>query len=128
MTLAIAEITGYKQILEQKESELAQMLRRRDGIAIEKSADQMDEIQFASERELAIRNVDRDSMLLRDVKAGIRRIHAGNFGVCMECEEEISPRRLLALPWAPRCIQCQEIFDRNGQEEPEARELLVDAA
>jgi hypothetical protein len=33
----------------------------RDGIAIEKSADQMDEIQYATERDLAMRNVDRES-------------------------------------------------------------------
>jgi len=35
--------------------------QERDGIAIEKSADQMDEVQYATERDLAIRNVDRES-------------------------------------------------------------------
>ena len=46
----------------------------------------MDEIQYASERDLAIRNVDRDSALLRQVKAALRRIHDGSFGTCIECE------------------------------------------
>ena len=58
-------MTGFQKILERKEAELVQVLRKRDGIAIEKSADQMDEIQYASERDLAIRNVDRESTLLR---------------------------------------------------------------
>src|ERR1017187_1277788 len=40
----------------------------------------MDEIQYASERDLAIRNVDRESSLLRDVKGALRRIHDGSFG------------------------------------------------
>jgi DnaK suppressor protein len=44
---------------------------------------QMDEIQHASERDLAIRNVDRESTLLRDVKAALRRIHNGSFETCI---------------------------------------------
>ena len=116
MKIAPTEMGGFQEILERKEAELVQVLRKRDGIAIEKSADQMDEIQYASERDLAIRNVDRESSLLRHVKAALRRIHDGSFGTCIECESAISPKRLAAVPWAPRCIQCQEAADRDGQE------------
>jgi hypothetical protein len=45
----------------------------------------MDEIQFASERDLAIRNADRESGLLRQVRAALRRIQEGIFGSCVEC-------------------------------------------
>jgi DnaK suppressor protein len=118
-----------KEVLERKESELVHVLRKRDGIEIEKSADQMDEIQYASERDLAIRNVDRESRLLRDVKAALRRIPDGSFGTCIDCESAISPKRLAAVPWAPRCIQCQDAFD---QDEPQgtgyASGTLVHAA
>jgi DnaK suppressor protein len=58
----------------------------------------MDEIQYASERDRAIRNVDRESALLREVKAALRRIHDGSFGICMECESAISPKRVAAVP------------------------------
>ena len=80
----------------------------------------MDEIQYASERDLAIRNVDRESILLRDVKAALRRIHDGSFGACIECEWAISPKRLAAVPWASRCIECQDAADRDGQETTES--------
>jgi len=70
----------FQEILARKEGDLSRVLRNRDGIAIEKSADQMDEIQYASERELAIRNVDRDSVLLRQVRAALRRVRDGSFG------------------------------------------------
>jgi DnaK suppressor protein len=120
---------GLREILERREAELVRALQKRDDIAIEKSADQMDEIQYASERDLAIRNVDRESTLLRDVKAALRRIHEGSFGTCLECESAISPKRLAAVPWASRCIQCQDAADRNGRERTGfVGETLVNAA
>ena len=129
MKMAHTEMGGFQEILERRAVQLAQVLRKRDGIAIEKSADQMDEIQYASERDLAMRNVDRGSSLLRDVKASLRRIHDGSFGTCIECESAISPRRLAAVPCASRCIQCQEVADRVGQERTESvSETLVNAA
>jgi DnaK suppressor protein len=123
------DLGGFREILEGKKAELDRVLRKRDDIAIEKSADQMDEIQYATERDLAIRNVDRDSTLLRQVKASLQRIQDGSFGVCIECEEPISPKRLAAVPWASRCIQCQNTADRERQEGMESlSEPLVSAA
>jgi DnaK suppressor protein len=119
---------GFQETLERKEAELVRVLRVRDGIAIEKSADQMDEIQYATERDLAMRNVDRDSTLLRQVKAALRRIHDGSFGTCIECEETISPKRLAAVPWALRCIQCQDAADREGSERADESGALIYAA
>ena len=115
-----SEMAGLRKVLELKEAELAHVLRKRDGIAIEKSADQMDEIQYATERDMAIRNVDRDSTLLRDVREALHRIHEGSFGACLDCESAISPKRLAAVPWAARCIQCQEAADRDREEGTES--------
>jgi DnaK suppressor protein len=126
MTMAPTDM--FQEILARKEAELAWVLRNRDGIAIEKSADQMDEIQYASERDLAIRNVDRESSLLRQVKAALRRIRDGSFGTCIECEWAISQKRLAAVPWASRCIDCQEAADRDGRERGDESETLVNAA
>jgi len=129
MKTAPTEMGRFQEVLERKEAELVRVLRSRDGIAIEKSADQMDEVQYASERDLAIRNVDRESTLLREVKSALRRIRDGSFGACLECESAISPKRLVAVPWAPRCIQCQEAADRDGQERTDfVSEPLVNAA
>ena len=129
MKIAPTEMCGFQEFLKRKEAELVRVSRTRDDITIEKSADQMDEIQYASERDLAIRNVDRESTLLRDVKAALRRIHDGSFGTCVECESAISPKRLAAVLWAPLCIQCQGAADRDWQETTESLgETLVHAA
>jgi len=129
MKTAHTEMGGFQEILERKRAELVRVLRERDGIAIEKSADQMDEIQDASERDLEIRNVDRESTLLGDVKAALLRIHDGSFGICTECDWVISPKRLAAVPWASRCIECQEAADSDAQRRTESvREAVVHAA
>jgi DnaK suppressor protein len=129
MKMAFTEMGWAQEALQRKEAELVHVLQKRDGIEIEKSADQMDEIQYASERDLAIRNVDRDSALLRQVKAALRRVHDGSFGMCVECESAIGPKRLAAVPWAPRCIRCQETADRDRLDRAESlTEPLVHAA
>ena len=119
---------GIKEILARKEAELVLILRTREGITIERSADQMDEIQYASERDLAIRGVDRESRMLREVRAALGRIRDGEFGTCIECDSEISPKRLAAVPWASRCIQCQAAADQGGWERSGVGEALGSAA
>ena len=129
MKFAFGEMGGIEEILEREETELVEILRKRGGIAIEKSADQMDEIQDASERDLAIQNVDRESVQLRQVRAALRRIHEGGFGICIDCESAIGPKRLAAVPWASRCIQCQQAADTNLQERTGSlREAFLEAA
>jgi DnaK suppressor protein len=124
-----SELNKYKDILETRQAELVEVLRNRDGITIEKSPDALDEVQNAAERELAIRNLDRESNLLRNVRAALRRIEEGSFGVCVHCDEEISPKRIAAVPWTPYCIQCQEAADKAQEDGSESfDDLLVNAA
>jgi len=124
-----SELNKYKSALESKQAELVRMLRNRDGIAIEKCPDALDEVQYATERELAIRSLDRDSNLLRNVRAALDRIEEGSFGVCLHCDEDISPKRLAAVPFTAFCIVCQELADRNQYEGADSiDELLTTAA
>ena len=123
-----SDLNKYKSVLETKQAELVHVLRNRDGIAIEKCPDSLDEVQYATERELAIRSLDRDSNLLRNVRGALRLMAEGNFGVCVRCEEDISPKRLAAVPWTPFCIRCQEIADRCQGDGAGDLEFLFDAA
>src|SRR2546421_2412532 len=123
------ELNKYKALLEARQAELAGGLRNREGIAIEKTADALDEVQLAGERELAIRNLDRESILLRNVRAALSRVADGSYGTCLHCEEDISPKRLNAVPWTAYCIRCQEAADRHEFETVEAvGQFLADAA
>lgn len=124
-----SEVNKYKALLEAKRVELAGGLRNREGIAIEKTADALDEVQLAGERELAIRNLDRESNLLRSVRLALARIGEGAYGQCLHCEEDISAKRLAAVPWASYCLSCQEAADRHEFEANETLdEMMADAA
>ena len=129
MQITSRAMGAFREILERKEIELVRVLQNGDDIAFDQSADQMDDIQHAAERDLTIQNVDRQSTMLRDVKASLQRIQDGGFGICIECEGAISSKRLAAVPWASRCIQCQDAADRNGLERAESPGgILVTAA
>ena len=103
----------YRTLLASKEAELAYALGNRDGIEIEKAADPLDEVQGAGERELAIRNLHRNSNLLREVRAALARIAGDTYGVCLHCDTDIKPKRLSAVPWTAYCIDCQDAADRH---------------
>ena len=126
-----AEFEKYKSILEARRAELSVGLRNREDIAIQKTPDALDEVQLAGERELAIRNLDRESNLLRSVRGALTRIADGSYGICLHCEEEIIPKRLDAVPWTKYCIKCQEAADRHEFEADSGEtlnELLANAA
>ena len=107
------ELNGFQAILTAKVAELERFTRHRDGITVERSADQLEEIQAASQRALAVCNLDREFKQLRNARAALRRIEEGSFGICQECDQQIHPKRLAAVPWALFCIRCQEAVDRN---------------
>lgn len=123
------EVQHFRRTLTARVAELERITRLRDGITIERSADQMDELQSSSERALAVGNLGRDCSQLRDARAALGRIQDGSFGICQRCDEDIHPKRLAAVPWAAFCIHCQEAFDHNAEEfEMPVRELLARAA
>ena len=110
------EMNRFRAALTARVAELERVTRHRDAITVERSADQLDEIQAALQRTLAVCNLDREFNQLRDARAALRRIREGTFGTCQECEEDIHPKRLAAVPWATFCIRCQEAIDSNCRE------------
>jgi DnaK suppressor protein len=109
-----SEINDLRKALATRQTELALLLRKRDGIAIEPTPDALDQVHLAMQRELVSRNLERESKLLRDVNEALGRIAEGTYGTCLRCEEEIAPKRLSALPWTALCIGCQEQADRDS--------------
>ncbi len=107
------ELAHLRGVLEARQAELEDLLCNHEVIAVDLSADMLDQIQHASERDMAIRNLERESTRLREVRAALRRIRLGTFGICLDCEEKISLKRLTAVPWAASCLGCREAADSS---------------
>ncbi|MCC6395074.1 MAG: TraR/DksA family transcriptional regulator [Bryobacterales bacterium] len=118
-----------KDELRDARGQLASLLGLREGTKVERTADEMDQIQAAESRELAARNLDSLARQLRLINEALDRIEEGSYGICVDCDQEISPRRLSAAPWAKRCVRCQEASERAGTDgSRHSIELLREAA
>ena len=106
-------IQHYRKLLEAKRNELLKGTSDREEIAIESAAEDFDRLQQQLNREVAIRNLDRQSTLLKSVQAALARIEDETYGICLRCDESIPEKRLNALPWAAYCVPCQEAIDRQ---------------
>ncbi|MBV8866567.1 MAG: TraR/DksA family transcriptional regulator [Acidobacteriaceae bacterium] len=106
------KLNEFRRLLETKRKELLAGTSDREEILIENAAEEFDRLQQQLNREVAIRNLDRESKLLKEVQAALKRAEEGSLGTCLRCEEEIPEKRLKALPWAAYCVPCQETVDR----------------
>lgn len=81
---------------------------------VEVYADPADRATAESDRAFTLRLRDRERKLIKKIQQAITRIEEGEFGVCVECGEEIGIARLKARPMTTLCINC-----KSKQEEDE---------
>ena len=110
---APTEIRNHRAALERKLAELTTGFQDRSGLAIESSADMLDTIRMATDRDVLVHSMNINAQMLSDVREALARFSKGEYGVCEDCDEAISPRRLQAIPWARTCVKCQEARDRR---------------
>ena len=61
---------------------------------------------YTKEFLFSLSNNERDMLQLVD--EALIRIEGRRYGVCVVCDDEMDKKRLEAVPWAKRCISCQE--------------------
>lgn len=111
--MTLMELASLQGGLEAMQTELEDLFRNRAVQAVDLSTDMLDQIQRASEHDMEMANLERESARLREVRAALQRIRLGTFGICLECDEEISLKRLVAVPWTSSCIVCRQAVDRS---------------
>src|SRR4051794_13196392 len=67
-----------------------------------------DQAQISHDEFVSSRMNGLDYHQLRLVEEALDRLNAGDYGVCLACDEPIAGKRLRALPWARYCVACQE--------------------
>ena len=103
-----------KNTLLAKNHELRSSQIHRGDIAIEKNAKALDDIQQSADRVLAFDSLKGNWHMSSLISEALERIDNHTYGLCADCDEQISEKRLAALPWAKYCIRCQEVADRSN--------------
>src|SRR2546428_7071495 len=100
--------------LQDKAAELRRRMSADKAAAIvsrlEDPSDSGDLSQQSHEEWLFLNRNSLEKSLLREVAEALLRVRGGVYGICHDCEEPISPKRLQALPWAKFCVRCQEML------------------
>src|SRR5947199_10619304 len=106
------KLTHYRKILEKKAEEVRSSMSAQKAAQVvsrlDVPSDEGDLSQQHHEEWIFLNRNTIDMKLLREIADGLRRMEHGIYGICMECEEPISPKRLDAVPWARYCVTCQE--------------------
>ena len=106
-----ADLNLLKATLETKLESILLGSDKRKDIIIQQSADALDQTRFATERDLAVSLLNRETAMSRRVQLALRRMEEGTYGICLTCEEAITVNRLNALPWTESCLGCQQNSD-----------------
>ena len=96
-----ALLSGIKEKTEKKPE-----INKDIGAAIDYSVEEQ-------KRELDLLLQDREQARLTGIEIALKRIESDDFGYCDECGEAISKNRLLAIPLARMCINCQSNEERS---------------
>ncbi len=70
---------------------------------------------------VAASRADILSKQLSELDRAERRLEQGHYGTCTDCEEDIEPKRLEAIPFAVRCKDCQEAKETRTSSTHKAR-------
>jgi RNA polymerase-binding transcription factor len=93
---------------------------RRDSTKEHEVLDEGESSEVDIQEEIEFALIQMKAETLRKIDAALRRIGEGNYGECFECGEKIPEARLLALPFAVRCKDCEE-----ARETAELRERMT---
>jgi DnaK suppressor protein len=108
----------YRRLLIEKRTEVMIGLGIRfDTLAGMGRVAEEDQAQISHDEFVSLRLNGLDYAQLRLIEEALDRLDSGDYGVCLDCEEPIAPKRLRALSWARYCVTCQEMAGRERDRE-----------
>ncbi len=110
------QLKKFKQLLTEKRDEIVKKAKQtlEEDMTLDAN-DLPDEMDLASSEYLqsfTFRLRGREKVFLDKIEKALRKIEDGSFGVCEDCGEEISIKRLEARPETTLCIRCKEDQER----------------
>ena len=116
-----AQKMRFMAAIEKRRRELAREIQARTpDLTVEEEHDPLDRVQSMNQRDEAAIRLGKLSCDLAQMESSLDAIGKGSYGLCLDCGEPISLKRLEILPWALRCRDCQELLERWPTEERKA--------
>lgn len=116
---AVKRPEAYRKMLLAKKAEvLANLGIQFDNLARMGRVAEEDQAQITHDEFISLHLNSLDYAKLRDVEEALDRLNAGDYGICLGCDEPIPAKRLDALPWARYCLECQTQLGTLVTEEP----------
>lgn len=115
-TMSKAQLARFRKLLEEKRDDIIKKAKEtlEEDMALDTN-DLPDEMDLASSEYLqsfTFRLRGREKSFLDKINKALERIDNNSFGVCEECGDEISVKRLEARPETTLCIRCKEDQER----------------
>jgi DnaK suppressor protein len=111
------EMEKYRRLLQDKKNSLSNDLaktRTAEEETIEEATqDIADKAVSSYTREFLYSLSDTDRTTLVQIDEALARIAEGTYGNCMNCAQPMAEKRLTAVPWAPHCVDCQELAEKG---------------
>jgi len=107
-----------QRLLEEYQKLIRSINRNRlaeEEIKLENTEDEGDLATISHNKELLYNLHESDFQRLKSIQEALKRMDRGEYGECVRCGEDINEKRLMAVPWATQCIQCQEEAEKESQ-------------
>ena len=123
-----------RRLLEERRERLQETVREQLSYCRERPdhrrADGADEVEVSSseaQEEIDISLIAIQTETIARIDEALTRLTHGDYGQCMACGESISHARLRALPFAVRCVACEEALEASRRQEPAVAMRLATA-
>jgi RNA polymerase-binding transcription factor len=111
------ELEKYRRLLEEKKAalsaEIAKTRSAEEETTEESTQDIADKAVSSYTREFLYSLTDGERHTLLRIDDALLRIDAGTYGFCVNCNTAMTEKRLNAVPWAPYCLDCQELAEKG---------------
>ena len=112
------DLTRIRKILMDEQKALAANMQYEEGELQQQSEENPDLSDLADQRlhqEIVVSRLSLMNQRLTQVRAALKRLDEGKYGICARCGNEINPERLKAIPYTTFCVNCQERFERANR-------------
>ena len=115
MTLRKIMLGKRVKIMKEIQDQLGQSLTEEQQRRFESAMDSGDQALLDLEREMGISLQEKRNRERQMIDEALVSLEEGTYGICVECDAEISEKRLAVILFARLCVECQkkiELFEK----------------